>query len=526
MTAAGDTTYVFGKNTVGCDSIVTLHLIVNEPSYGDTTAVICSGELPFIWYEHTLNETTTATHTLTNAVGCDSIVTLHLIVNEPSYGDTTAVICSGELPFIWYEHTLNETTTATHTLTNAVGCDSIVTLHLTVNEPSYGDTTATIYPYQLPYQWYEITMTEAGDTSRVWGVNAAGCDSIVTLHLIVDHTVIRSEVDVVDTVCVGTEYQGRLTTKTINQAETWTDSIHVLVNGVPTDSIYNYMVQVYATTLPVVTSDDIIAICGNAIDVTPAAAIIQAHIDADPLYAEVEAVVWEQFTDDATDNPWKELTNTAIDGDEEYVTVCYTIQTACENISDTIVVKVQTPTPENDEEMANLPAYNKYGGRLLTVDLKYIKAEFEWNVAENDVVWYRVVEGAEADSVGTGYYLTTEDGTPLPAGTYYARVNHTRVQPSECDGIIQTIDLTVGNTAEGPKLAPTVARPQELIRLLNLDPDAVSTVRVYSTTGELMETFQVTDKKDTTFRAAQLTGYYIVDVQTATEKVSLRYIVK
>ena len=463
---------------------------------------------------------------MTNAVGCDSIVTLHLIVNEPSYGDTTAVICSGELPFIWYEHTLNETTTATHTLTNAVGCDSIVTLHLIVNEPSYGDTTATIYPYQLPYQWYEITMTEAGDTSRVWGVNAAGCDSIVTLHLIVDHTVIRSEVDVVDTVCVGTEYQGRLTTKTINQAETWTDSIHVLVNGVPTDSIYNYMVQVYATTLPVVTSDDIIAICGNAIDVTPAAAIIQAHIDADPLYAEVEAVVWEQFTDDATDNPWKELTNTAIDGDEEYVTVCYTIQTACENISDTIVVKVQTPTPENDEEMANLPAYNKYGGRLLTVDLKYIKAEFEWNVTENDVVWYRVVEGAEADSVGTGYYLTTEDGTPLPAGTYYARVNHTRVQPSECDGIIQTIDLTVGNTAEGPKLAPTVARPQELIRLLNLDPDAVSTVRVYSTTGELMETFQVTDKKDTTFRAAQLTGYYIVDVQTATEKVSLRYIVK
>mgnify|MGYP003508459858 FL=1 len=470
MVAAGDTTYVFGKNTVGCDSIVTLHLIVNEPSYGDTTAVICSGELPFIWYEHTLNETTTATHTLTNAVGCDSIVTLHL----------------------------------------------------TVNEPSYGDTTATIYPYQLPYQWYEITMTEAGDTSRVWGVNAAGCDSIVTLHLIVDHTVIRSEVDVVDTVCVGTEYQGRLTTKTINQAETWTDSIHVLVNGVPTDSIYNYMVQVYATTLPVVTSDDIIAICGNAIDVTPADAIIQAHIQS-PLYAAVEAVIWEVKSGEV----WETLTSTALDGNLQTVTVRYTIQTACEDIiSDDITVDVVTPTPENDVEMANMPAYNKYGGRLLTVDIKQIKDEFGWDVAEEDVVWYRVVNANHADSIGGGYYLTTADGTPLPAGEYYARINHTRVVPSECDGILQTVCLIIGQDNNGPKLVPTIARPHELIQLLNLDPDAVSTVNVYSTTGELIETFQVTDKQNTTFPAAHLTGYYIVDVKTETEKVSLRYIVK
>ena len=91
---------------------------------------------------------------------------------------------------------------------------------------------------------------------------------------------------------------------------------------------------------------------------------------------------------------------------------------------------------------------------------------------------------------------------------------------------MQTVILLVGETQVGLKLAPSVAKPQELIRLLNLDPEAVSTVRMYSATGELMDTFQVTDTKETIFSAAQTAGYYIVEVQTETEKVSLRYIVK
>ena len=128
--------------------------------------------------------------------------------------------------------------------------------------------------------------------------------------------------------------------------------------------------------------------------------------------------------------------------------------------------------------------------------------------------------------VGTGYYLTTEDGSSLPAGSYYARINHEHVTPSECDGVLQTITLVVAATEVGIQLAPSVAKPQELIRLLNLNPEAVSTIRMYSTAGELMDTFQVTDTKETSFQAAQSAGYYIVEVQTETEKVSLRYVVK
>jgi hypothetical protein len=221
------------------------------------------------------------------------------------------------------------------------------------------------------------------------------------------------------------------------------------------------------------------------------------------------------------------LTTDAIDGTQAEITLKFIITTDCGTVeSDLITVQVQTPTPENDEDMTNVPAYNKYGGRLLTVDVKYIKENYDWDVAENDVTWYLVTDQEEDQVVGSGYYLTTENGLSLPGGTYYARITHERVSPSDCNGVLQTTNLVVDGIGDNLMLVPSVVKPQELIRLLNLDPNAVSTVRMYTTAGELMDTFQITDTKETSFQAAQTAGYYIVEVQTETEKVSLRYVVK
>ena len=511
----------------GCDSVYReLHLTINLPTYGDTTATICQSELPYSWHGIVMNVAgDTSAVVGANANGCDSIVTLHLIVNVPTYGDTTATICQSELPFAWYGIDMTAAGDTTAVVgANANGCDSIVTLHLIVLEPTYGDTTATIYPYQLPYTWRGIVMNAAGDTSTVVGPNAAGCDSIVTLHLVVDPTVVRAEVNIVDTVCAGTEYQGRLTKKTINAVEVWTDSVNVLVAGVPTDSIYNYTVQPYLVVTPIVPADSIIVICGNAINVEPAEALIQAHIDAEPLHATVTSITWEVNFN----GTWTALTSDAIDGNVTQVTLRYTVHTACEDVTsaDIVVTNIQTPTPENDLDMTDVPAYNNYGGRLLTVDIKQIKTDFGWDVVAEDVTWYMVVEGGTDQEMGKGFYLAKADGTPLEAGQYYARINHTATEASDCDGILQTEDVEVVATTEAPKLVPTVARPNELIQVLNLNADAVSTISVYSTTGELMHTFQVANQENATFPAAQLTGYYVVEVLTETEKVSLRYIVK
>ena len=175
-------THIF-TNASGCDSVVTLHLTVGHSNTGDTTAFACN---TFDWYEHTgLTESTeTLTHTFTNASGCDSVVTLHLTVGHSNTGDTTAVVCD---TFDWYEHTgLTESTEMlTHTFTNASGCDSVVTLHLTVNHSTTGDTAAVVCE---TFDWYEHTGITASCNNLTHTLsNAAGCDSVVTLNLTVNY---------------------------------------------------------------------------------------------------------------------------------------------------------------------------------------------------------------------------------------------------------------------------------------------------------------------------------------------------
>ena len=76
-----------------------------------------------------------------------------------------------------------------------------------------------------------------------------------------------------------------------------------------------------------------------------------------------------------------------------------------------------------------------------------------------------------------------------------------------------------------PKLVPNITEPAELIRLINLDPRMVSNITVYTTTGDVLDTYQVMDN-EMTFNAAHMAGYYIVEVQTESGKISLRYVVK
>ena len=513
--------------TTGCDSVhYELHLTIKPITYGDTVATICPSELPYTWYENTLiDATATAMHTFTNAAGCDSIVTLSLIVlAAPTVEPESLTLCPSELPYTWRDQTVVGAGVY-HSYEQYAGhtCDS-VDHELTVTllaAPTVEPESLTLCPSELPYTWRDQTVVGAGVYHSYEQYAGHTCDSVDHELTVTVNTPITTPFVEYDTICVADTYVWHGQTVDANKLSYY-DTVHYVGSGCDS-AYYELHLSVYNVTLPTITENDIIAICGNAIDVTRADSIIQAHIEADPLYAAVEAVIWEV----KENGSWKTLTTDAIDGTITEVTLRYTIQTECEDVTSAeITITIETPTPENDEEMANIPAYNKYGGRLLTIDLKYIEDNFGWVVAEADVTWYLVVEGDEDKVVGTGYYLTTADGTSLPAGYYYARVNHKRVSPSDCDGVLQTVILLVGEPADGIKLAPSVAKPQELIRLLNLDPEAVSIVRMYSATGELMDTFQITDTKETTFSAAHTAGYYIVEVQTETEKVSLRYVVK
>ena len=74
---------------------------------------------------------TTATHIIPNAAGCDSIITLNLTLLQPSYGIDTQTACDS-LTWIdgitYYSNNIS----ASHIIPNSAGCDSIITLNLTI----------------------------------------------------------------------------------------------------------------------------------------------------------------------------------------------------------------------------------------------------------------------------------------------------------------------------------------------------------------------------------------------------------
>lgn len=77
----------------------------------------------------------------------DDVYTINLTINHATTGDTTATACAS---FTWHGITYTETpeTDPTFTTTNVNGCDSVVTLHLTIFANPTFDITATPQPVQ------------------------------------------------------------------------------------------------------------------------------------------------------------------------------------------------------------------------------------------------------------------------------------------------------------------------------------------------------------------------------------------
>ena len=191
--------YMFTKEGAaqgGSDSVRVLYLDVN-PTYNLTTSDdICQGteyqfgEGVFGYHFDTDAEPavySNLVYTFETASGCDSTVTLTLTIN-PVYNDTIeATFCSGELPQTIgdIEIEANKTTGVyDYHFQSQAGCDSNVVVMLTVN-PSYEDNiTKTICADSLPYDFRGHEWTAAG--SETYNeTTAAGCDSIVTFTLVV-----------------------------------------------------------------------------------------------------------------------------------------------------------------------------------------------------------------------------------------------------------------------------------------------------------------------------------------------------
>ncbi|MBQ7279986.1 MAG: hypothetical protein IJR13_04585 [Bacteroidales bacterium] len=184
----GTHTYVSSyTNADGCPSSDTLYLTIVNTKYGDTTAVACGR---FRWHGITYTESTdTATHTYTSYQGVDSIVTLHLTIKPWGTSNEAAEACDS---YTWKGETYDESGTYTYTVTggSANGCDSIVSLALTIKASKTGTATASVCD---SYTWEGTTYTESGTPTHAYTA-ANECDSVVTLNLTIRRSTTYADV--------------------------------------------------------------------------------------------------------------------------------------------------------------------------------------------------------------------------------------------------------------------------------------------------------------------------------------------
>jgi gliding motility-associated-like protein len=183
----------------GCDSIVTLILTV-LPVYNETiSAEICEGE-SYLFGGTNYNEPGTYAHTFTAFSGCDSTISLNLAVTPVKRRTVNQQICFGQF-YTFGEQTLGQSGTYLDTLLSVNGCDSIVTLNLSIKDVLRDTIDAEICLGQT-YN-FDGTQLDQPGTYEATFATQAGCDSIVTLLLAVSE-ILRDTINA--QICLGQTY--------------------------------------------------------------------------------------------------------------------------------------------------------------------------------------------------------------------------------------------------------------------------------------------------------------------------------
>ena len=178
-TTSNDTATYTLVSASGCDSIVTLDLTIASSLFGVEVVESCDS---YTWIDGNTYTTSnnTATFILVSSSGCDSIVTLDLTITSSSSGIDIIEACDS---YTWIDGNTYTTSnnTATYTLVSSSGCDSIVTLDLTITSSSSG---IDIIEACDSYTWIDgNTYATSNNTATYTIANTFGCDSIVTLDL-------------------------------------------------------------------------------------------------------------------------------------------------------------------------------------------------------------------------------------------------------------------------------------------------------------------------------------------------------
>ena len=260
-----------------------------EPIVVEHTETACDS---YVWNGATYTESGDYTITLQTQQGRDSIEILHLTINQLGYSEETVVTCDS---YEWNGQTYTESGDYVFNTTTVAGCDSIVTLHLTIlPEAVVEKEEIVLCPSELPYTWFDQTITAAGTYTATEQYVTYGCDSVI-------HTV---------------------------------------------------SVQTYVLTMPTTVTNPVIRV-GEAINVEVATAEIQAHITAESWYATNALIAWYILSNDT----WSTLTNEPVQVGVSKVILKYAIDSDCGRIeSEEINISIIT-TAINDIHSNTIETY-------------------------------------------------------------------------------------------------------------------------------------------------------------------------
>ena len=187
---------IAGGASNGCDSTVTLNLTVNSPINATDIQIACES---YTWIDGITYTSSTNTPTYTFASGasngCDSTVTLDLTILNNNNSTDVQVACGS---YTWIDGVTYTTSnnTATDTIYGGAinGCDSIIYLDLTINNP------ITFIDVQFAcdsFTWTNgVTYYSNNSTAQQLFTSGAsnGCDSTALLDLTVVSTQIGVDV--------------------------------------------------------------------------------------------------------------------------------------------------------------------------------------------------------------------------------------------------------------------------------------------------------------------------------------------
>lgn len=178
-------------NQYGCDSTIYYRLTVYMNHSYRYENNVCDNQLPYSWQGVTFDADGTDTLHLTDVHGADSTVILTLVVHPTYYVPVDTTICDNHSFYVGNIR-VNTPGQQLYTLSSIYECDSVIDLDLTINPHNEQLSFDTICANEV-YDFDNQEVNEPGTYTHLYE-NQYGCDSIISLNLSVTGMNLKAEI--------------------------------------------------------------------------------------------------------------------------------------------------------------------------------------------------------------------------------------------------------------------------------------------------------------------------------------------